>query len=77
MNKPKFLFSLIIAFYLCGVVNAAADSTTVKRMDGPRLYFEEEAFDFGAIEPGQIVDHVFHFQNVGLDTVYIKQVTSG
>ena len=68
---------LIVIFSLCCQALASDDSTSVNQVAGPQLVFEEERFDFGTIEPGQVVDHVFQFRNVGLDTLHIKKVTSG
>jgi hypothetical protein len=48
----------------------------VAQTSGPRLVFEEETFDFGTIEPGRVVEHVFLFRNAGSDTVFIRNVGS-
>jgi len=66
---------IIVAFSRLSVAND--DSTVVKQVTGPKLVFEEESFDFGTIEPGKIAEHIFQFRNVGMDTVFIKDVTSG
>lgn len=70
------LFVQIIILSLTTISLLASDSTQVAISDGPHMQFEEETFDFGTIEEGQIVEHVFHFRNVGLDTLHISKVRS-
>lgn len=36
--------------------------------------FEEETYNFGQIEQGDIVDHTFHFQNVGTEPLMIENI---
>ena len=69
-------FIHIILLSLTAVSLLLADSTQVTIKNGPQMQFEEETFDFGAIEQGQVVEHVFHFRNVGLDTLHISKVRS-
>ncbi len=43
-------------------------------MSGPQIEFEETEFDFGEIREGEKVTHIYRFENVGQDTLVIKEV---
>ena len=43
---------------------------------GAEIVFENDIHDFGQIEQGAIVTHVFKFENIGADTLQIKRVAS-
>ncbi len=43
----------------------------------PEMNFEEEIFDFGTVEEGEKLSHVFNFVNNGKKNLKIKNVTSG
>ena len=43
---------------------------------GPRMTFAEKSFDFGEISSGEVVAHVYDFQNTGNDTLRIATVYS-
>lgn len=45
-----------------------------QNIKGAKMKFSEEEFDFGKINEGDIVEHVFVFTNVGSDTLKIAQV---
>lgn len=62
---------LLLFLFTSGVF--AADSTAT----GPKMTFAESEFDFGEIEAGELVEHVFEFENTGTDTLRISQVYSG
>jgi len=62
-------FSLIVfGFYNHNEMNEGAN--------GAKIKFEKESYDFGELEDGDIVDHVFKFSNVG-DEVLIIHRTKG
>jgi len=42
--------------------------------EGALLVLGEEAFNFGEVEEGIVLTHVFKFQNCGTDTLRIKRV---
>ncbi len=43
---------------------------------GAKVKFIEDSFDFGKIKQGEVLTHVFVFQNVGDETLKIKRVQS-
>jgi Protein of unknown function (DUF1573) len=43
----------------------------------PRIVFDQKEFDFGKVEAGEDVDHVFAFRNAGEGTLRIDKVSSG
>ncbi len=42
--------------------------------EGPLMVLEEESFNFGEVEEGVVLTHVFNFKNCGTDTLRIKRV---
>jgi hypothetical protein len=45
-------------------------------MPGAEMVFDKVAHDFGQIEQGDVVTHVFNFENIGGDTLEIAKVLS-
>jgi len=43
----------------------------------PRIVFDQKEFDFGKVEAGENVEHVFAFRNNGDGTLRIDKVSSG
>ncbi|MFQ6069412.1 MAG: DUF1573 domain-containing protein [Candidatus Aminicenantales bacterium] len=43
---------------------------------GPRIEFKETSFNFGQVEQGRILTHVFKFTNAGDETLVIEKVRS-
>lgn len=41
-----------------------------------KIQFEEAIFDFGTIEEGEVIEHTFHFVNVGLTPLLISNASS-
>ena len=42
--------------------------------EGPRIKFDSEKFDFGKVEQGKVLNHVFKYTNVGDATLIIDSV---
>jgi len=43
----------------------------------PRIAFEEKDFDFGKVETGEKIEHIYRFRNTGDGTLVIHKVRSG
>lgn len=56
-------FSLLTFFSCSGIKN-----------EGPQLFFEKSAVDFGLVNPGQTLEFVFDFSNKGTDTLKIQDI---
>ncbi|TJZ54854.1 DUF1573 domain-containing protein [Sphingobacterium olei] len=41
-----------------------------------KIEFEEDAFDFGTIKEGEVVNHVFKFKNTGEEPVILSAVSA-
>lgn len=69
IKKSYHILGLVLVFILCfwGFVSGKT---------GPKIEFKEESFDFGKIKQGEVLTHIFVFQNVGEDTLKIKRVHS-
>ena len=61
-----FIF-LILVFIQC---------QEVPRKPGAEMVFDKKSHDFGRIEQGKVVSHVFNFENIGADTLEIAKVLS-
>ena len=44
--------------------------------EGPKIKFREESKDFGKMEQGEVLTHIFVFKNEGDETLKIKKVTT-
>jgi hypothetical protein len=52
------------------------DCQDVARKPGAEIVFDEINHDFGQIEQGTVVTHIFNFENIGADTLKIARVLS-
>jgi hypothetical protein len=43
----------------------------------PRIAFDEKDFDFGKVETGEQIEHVYKFRNTGDGTLVVHKVRSG
>ncbi|GAB3339886.1 hypothetical protein GCM10027429_26790 [Marivirga atlantica] len=69
MKKLAFLFLLFI-----GVT--ASYAQTAEKNDGPEITFNETTFDFGDIKQGDVVEHIFTFENTGNQPLIISNATT-
>lgn len=67
---------LSILFFTLLLLNAAyaQEEATVEVTDGPKITFEEATHDFGDIEQGTKVSHVFNFENAGTEPLILSNV---
>jgi hypothetical protein len=68
--KFSICFTFLYLFVTVSVL-AANDDTT-----GPRMSFSDKSIDFGEIISGEVVEHVYRFENTGTDTLRIATVYS-
>ena len=73
MCQIKTITVSCLASFLLLLMMSCAHTCSQQR-EGPFLLLEESSFDFGQIESGAVVAHVFKFQNCGTDTLRIKRV---
>ena len=73
MKARKFFgFSLIIK---TGFLSYAQDQPVFEEpQNGPKIMFAEASFDFGDINQGDIVEHVFEFENSGNEILILNDV---
>ena len=55
-------------------VDVSGQNSTEKKSTGAEFKFEEETYNFGQIEQGDIVEHTFYFQNVGTEDLVIQNI---
>lgn len=69
----KFFFSLTVALVAFGAF-AQEDKVFDEPVNGPKIVFKESSFNFGDINQGDIVEHVFAFENVGNEPLILSNV---
>jgi len=69
MKKLTFLFLLFI-----GV--SAVYAQSAEKKDGPEITFEATTFDFGDIKQGDVVEHIFSFENTGNQPLIISNANT-
>ena len=67
----KSLITMIFGVFVVFYAFAQEEETT---KEGPYITFQESAFDFGDIEQGDKVEHIFAFENTGTAPLIITQV---
>jgi hypothetical protein len=63
-----FVFGLFVIF------GAVAQEAATETKSGPEMAFSESQFDFGEINQGDKVEHIFKFENVGTEPLIITNV---
>lgn len=53
---------------------SAQDKATEEKATGPEITFEESSYNFGDIEQGDKVEHVFAFTNTGTEPLILSNV---
>jgi len=64
-----FLHIVLILFFISGLLIAGDEDK-----QSPRMVFDYEEFDFGAVQGDTVLTHVFILTNTGHDTLNIKKV---
>ena len=67
----KILFLLILT-----ASTTLAFAQTAEKKDGPEITFEATTFDFGDIKQGDVVEHIFTFENTGNQPLIISNATT-
>lgn len=61
----KLKFTILIVLFSGVVLNVFAK---------PVIHFQEDTYDFGEVEQGKIVKHIFSFENQGNEPLFISEV---
>ncbi len=72
----KLMKKLSILFFSLLLLNVAyaQEDPKVEVTDGPKIVFAEDTHDFGDIEQGTKVSHVFNFENAGTQPLILSNV---
>ena len=70
MNKLVFTF---FALFL-SVAVMAQSGTEKASQSGPKITFQESEYNFGDIQQGEKVEHVFKFENSGTEPLVLSNV---
>ncbi|HDJ24153.1 MAG TPA: DUF1573 domain-containing protein [Candidatus Aminicenantes bacterium] len=65
--KKLSLIALVLAW-------GGLSSPALAAKKGPRLFLQEKSYDFGEVQEGKVVTHVFIFKNIGDETLVINRV---
>jgi hypothetical protein len=64
--------------YLLCVISACAQShSNQTAKQAPHIKFDLEEYNFGKVNEGTLVKHIFRFKNIGGDTLRIKRINPG
>jgi hypothetical protein len=63
-----------ILFFASFLILGSAIAQSTENTDGPEITFEVENHDFGDITQGDVVEHVFKFENTGNEPLIISNV---
>lgn len=70
----KLLFTFLALFFSVSVMAQSAVENASKT--GPKVTFEKSEFNFGDIQQGEKVEHVFTFENSGTEPLILSNVTT-
>ncbi len=70
MKKLSILFFTLLLLHTA----YAQEEATAEVTDGPKITFSEDTHDFGDIEQGTKVSHVFNFENAGTEPLILSNV---
>ncbi|MBV6645136.1 MAG: DUF1573 domain-containing protein [Cyclobacteriaceae bacterium] len=68
-NFSLFLLSLSLSYIVF-----AQEAESQEAVGGPKITFMESVYDFGEIVQGDIVKHVFDFENTGTEPLILSNV---
>jgi len=83
--KLSLMAFAAVSFVACGNTNSqkeagASDSTgttaVTNAADTGKIVFEENAYDFGTVKEGAIVEHTYSFVNEGKAPIILSQVSA-
>ncbi|WKK81153.1 DUF1573 domain-containing protein [Marivirga arenosa] len=63
-----------LLFFASFFILSAAIAQSTESANGPEITFEEKSHDFGDISQGDVVEHVFKFENTGKQPLIISNV---
>jgi hypothetical protein len=66
----KKLVFVLAAFFVANF----AFAQTAEKQNGPAINFQETSYDFGDITQGDVVEHVFKFENTGNEPLILSNV---
>lgn len=67
----KRLLLTFMALLLCFGATAQADGENSNDKNEPEIIFHEKEYNFGEIEQGENVEHVFTFENTGIKPLFL------
>ena len=67
----KKIFTLVFSILAFGLM---AQTQLEEEKAGPAIVFAESMFDFGDIKQGDVVEHIFEFQNTGTQPLILSGV---
>ncbi len=74
INGVKYMNNLLA---ISATIEENFDELTAQQLnDAAKMEFTEEAFNFGTINRGEIIKHVFNFNNTGKQKLIIRKMSS-
>jgi hypothetical protein len=70
----KYLFLLMVLGFAAQAFGQESKTAAPAKKDGPVITFDKKTHDFGDINQGDKVEHIFHFTNTGTEPLIITNV---
>lgn len=70
----RILLSILVSIFIVQFSLAQDDKVFEESVNGPKIVFKESSFDFGDINQGDVVEHVFDFENTGNEPLILSDV---
>ncbi len=70
----KKIFPVVILFLMGTAFSAISQNQPAKASGGPKMVFEDESHNFGAIKEGIVAEYTFKFKNTGDQPLILKDV---
>ncbi|MBE2256153.1 MAG: DUF1573 domain-containing protein [Ignavibacteria bacterium] len=77
MQHLNFIFTLTILIVTLTGNLFFSENSESKKDKNARIQFNELKYDFGKVEEGIQLSHIFKFKNTGEETLIIKSVNAG
>ncbi len=64
----------LVSIFLLSIPIVSFGQEETEPLTGPKIFFAEKSFDFGDINQGDKVEHIFEFENTGNEPLIISDV---
>lgn len=76
-KRKKYAFLLILSFIIIGSIMGCQNQKSGNSKGNAKIVFENDFYNFGSLNQGEKVSHVYHFKNKGTGDLVIQDAVSG